>query len=808
MQDKLQGIENSPAVTERRARPRFRVNSLMYIDIGNVNGGIVTSLSENGLALTAAATLGNAEFGDGPLQMRIQFPGVPEVLEANGEIVWTSASGKEACVRFVEIEDWAREEIRRWISDQAASNGIKQEPRKLPKMKLPNSRRAKSRPSRFSFSDVASSRVDPEGETAGENSYDTALEPSALPPLQVEGAAFRDGAEAVASTFESTAFTEDRTGKISSRANEQATQTTSDQENPPGQPSPSVPERRRHSRRPVLLFTYAVLGEDNGGLVFNLSERGLALTAAAPLQEHHFEKIRVRFPDSEDWIETSGRLVWKSDSGKEVGIEFGGLPEEARLRIKEWVLQEEPASDLRSQEDAVRRSESPVSELPSFMEPDAASVEPFETPISFEGPSFEPQPFEEQRFERFENEGKTSTASSSALFKTGIEGILERASVKRRVAKIKPPRIPDYSVRPQTHVIRKALSVAAGVALALGGWMFFQRTSSNEASRIIAQNLPTPQSSQEAPQEPSVATTEVGAPQPATDSPVHSNESAAQEGIAKPSVQEIAGGSSPSNTTETVASPSTNLDRAPKEKSHSEQGPRKSDQPQRISPAGRELQTKAPKIVASTPDLASENKLVENRPAEAKPAETKAAESKPTQIAQVLPTVNANKESNATPPPLNSNPPQPTATPPVDPAKEKPPVATKQPEPILARTPVVTVSFDPYPSIRMPKTEKSKKSRQGTTLQMGRLLSRVDPVYPEEAKQQGIEGTVKVHAIFNRDGAVQSVISVSGPPLLVPAAMSAVRQWHYSQTILGGQAMETEEDVTVIFRLTSSAAKN
>ena len=102
--------------------------------------------------------------------------------------------------------------------------------------------------------------------------------------------------------------------------------------------------------------------------------------------------------------------------------------------------------------------------------------------------------------------------------------------------------------------------------------------------------------------------------------------------------------------------------------------------------------------------------------------------------------------------------------------------APKQPEAPVARTPLVTVSFDAYPSIRIPKAENPKKSRQGKSLQMGRLLTRAEPVYPEEAKQQGVEGAVKVHAIFNREGTVHSLISVSGPPLLVPAAMNAVRR--------------------------------
>jgi hypothetical protein len=39
----------------------------------------------------------------------------------------------------------------------------------------------------------------------------------------------------------------------------------------------------------------------------------------------------------------------------------------------------------------------------------------------------------------------------------------------------------------------------------------------------------------------------------------------------------------------------------------------------------------------------------------------------------------------------------------------------------------------------------------------------------------------------------------------VPAATNAVREWHYSQTILDSQSIEIEEDITVMFRLSNSA---
>ena len=97
-------------------------------------------------------------------------------------------------------------------------------------------------------------------------------------------------------------------------------------------------------------------------------------------------------------------------------------------------------------------------------------------------------------------------------------------------------------------------------------------------------------------------------------------------------------------------------------------------------------------------------------------------------------------------------------------------------------------------------------SRQGASLQIGQLLLRVDPIYPADAEQQRVEGTVKLHAIIGRDGAVESVELTGGPALLVPAAASAVRRWRYKPTSLGGQPVEAEEDITIVFRLLNQPA--
>jgi protein TonB len=115
----------------------------------------------------------------------------------------------------------------------------------------------------------------------------------------------------------------------------------------------------------------------------------------------------------------------------------------------------------------------------------------------------------------------------------------------------------------------------------------------------------------------------------------------------------------------------------------------------------------------------------------------------------------------------------------------------------------VSVSASPFPSIRVPPELKSQISKQGASLQIGQLLSRVEPIYPEDAEHQRIEGVVKLHAIIARDGSIQDIDQMSGPPLLVAAAANAVRQWRYKPTSLDGHPVEAAESVTVTFRLQS-----
>jgi protein TonB len=83
----------------------------------------------------------------------------------------------------------------------------------------------------------------------------------------------------------------------------------------------------------------------------------------------------------------------------------------------------------------------------------------------------------------------------------------------------------------------------------------------------------------------------------------------------------------------------------------------------------------------------------------------------------------------------------------------------------------------------------------------GMLISSVEPRYPELAKRARVQGTVLLAALIDKNGRVANLHTVQGHPLLVEAALDAVRQWRYRPTILNGQPVEVETHIEVRFSL-------
>ncbi len=80
----------------------------------------------------------------------------------------------------------------------------------------------------------------------------------------------------------------------------------------------------------------------------------------------------------------------------------------------------------------------------------------------------------------------------------------------------------------------------------------------------------------------------------------------------------------------------------------------------------------------------------------------------------------------------------------------------------------------------------------------------VEPGYPLLARQMKVQGSVILLAMISREGAVQDLRVVSGPPILATAAREAVRQWHFKPHYEGSNAVETLARVTVNFTISTN----
>ncbi len=89
--------------------------------------------------------------------------------------------------------------------------------------------------------------------------------------------------------------------------------------------------------------------------------------------------------------------------------------------------------------------------------------------------------------------------------------------------------------------------------------------------------------------------------------------------------------------------------------------------------------------------------------------------------------------------------------------------------------------------------------RAGGKVKAPRLISAPEPVYPVLARQSKIAGAVVIDAVIDTQGNVVEMRTVSGQPILVLAAMEALRHWKYEPTILGGEAFPVRLLVTITF---------
>ena len=867
----LHSTRNTFEIAERRASVRVLVTPPIYINLDNLNGGLVFNISEDGLALTAALDLTIGSF----LSMRILLPDSQGWMEAGGEIAWRGKSKKEGGVRFVGLAQDARQRIGNWIAAEASHEEfqVKKDPsagfvglvedthqgmekwnasemlcagfqveKKTGVQRSGQKENTVQRLRNRIFSEALRREFGLAADELPKNEKRIAdmdiesVRPFSRSILKFTNALSISEKEAQRAIAPRNSDPRPDEIKMVAQSNPRLT-SVMPEESPDATGALEVTERRVQARTAIIPPVYVNLENTNGGLAFNMSEDGIALTAALAMAGDGAIAMRIPIPDSKGWMEASGRLAWRSASGKTAGITFLGLPDDSRQRIRQWLAAETSGSEPRPEEGMLAKSEKralddvpaepPMVSVPELLKANSvvekrileailsehrlASMDVrAKVPVSRErpereleeqtvklpdGPAEQQELLENPKLEIFPS-GKAPSVGAvqqgwqalvpSEIAVPGGDELPPTAdafrALRRRFStssEFKPKPRPSFDRITSGTRIGKLRRVAAVVVFAGAtgagiGWVAARRSIRNEVTTSVVLNTE-------------------GASQPAKLKTSHPLNETIKDRVPRP---EIIG--SRSHDFEPLPSHGLATD---SETRSAPLGPqihgieRPAASPVVNGPARHTANSVLKTLQAKLPEravVASQNPSVED-------ARSQVVEGSPVQ-----PTGNA--ASQATIPSANL-----ASGAAVGEVKEResPPPLLEHPAAAAATIWSVAVSPDPYPSIRMSQDINSQKPSSTRSLEIGRVISRVEPDYPEDAKNQGIEGTVKLHVVVGHDGSVQSVEPISGQVLLLKAAMSAVREWHYAQTLLGGQPVETEQDIVVKFQRESpSISKN
>src|SRR5580700_9726914 len=530
--------------------------------------------------------------------------------------------------------------------------------------------------------------------------------------------------------------------------------------------SPRSPERRRFIRQRVRSLAYVDVVPNNGGIVLNLSENGLALQAVNPFDETRVS-LRIQPPSSRKRIEATAEITWLSECKREAGLQFLELTEDARSEIAEWVAAEADIGERRPLKDAPAPSapqpppKQIVAEPARLREKWSAMLEnslsdikltnqevsanSVDSPAVRNEPKSQPEAAPPKRFVSAPAHtpasnvtvihppaaNRTDAPAIAPTPSTVVSRVVEFPAPELHVPaaeelfrEVSPPASTDFKTKPAeapaavvpamysellevfAHRFRKPLVIAALSACAA----IISLVAGMEIIRQRPTTSPTKLSAQEAVQVPNTA----------SGSPL-----------------------APNTSSRTSASQSGTSHRATE---HTTLGA--------IASAFRRKVSTMRHDEGAQPTHRAENE------------DSAAAKfASPIEPAPLRPTIPAQNVSVASAPTL-----------PVAPVTS-PRLVTDSPE------------INPPPP--------ADPQRRSDCY----LLYRVEPLYPREAKEHRVEGTVTIHLQIGADGRVQDLRELSGPSLLVPAALEAAREWRFIPALLNGQPIGAEKDVSIVFQL-------
>jgi TonB family protein len=513
-------------------------------------------------------------------------------------------------------------------------------------------------------------------------------------------------------------------------------------------------ERRRSTRQQICSLAYVEVGSDNGGMVLDLSECGLALQAFNPLIGLTRVSLRIQPPKSRKRIAATAEITWLSPSKTEAGLQFLDLSEDARMEIAEWISLEAAVPEPPSRDDSASRntadaSATKASSAPAYHGQDRVWEERFPLfgdldpgkscanqkafsdllKTSTRSENFASQPGSALSENSSDDPAKNPETCQPATHRRAGNG--SDAPVSSPVFSEPVPDVARPALRsptPRRAAPRPFLSeqfrkwgtiavVCTCVALVFLflGMAISRKLLSDRADRLSAQEH--------------TRNTAASSPSPAT-SVTHD----ASSGHAGLPVE--------ASRSRTQPPDSENASRGPRKEIRGKHS--------RENPKPRSMGGETDPIAAALP-----------------PANVPSPE-----------TANRDAQSVAVP---------------------SLPVWSVQGAGTRAPASVAPASV--APATAPSPTTNSVSARVAERRVDSYLLYRVEPLYPREAKVQRIEGTVTVHLQIGTNGRVSSSRELSGPDVLVPAALAAVREWRFIPALLNGQPVESEKDVSIEFQL-------
>ena len=527
---------------------------------------------------------------------------------------------------------------------------------------------------------------------------------------------------------------------------------------------------RRFARHRVEALMYVDLGPDNGGFSINISEDGMAFQGIRPLENNQEICVTFKLDGIDEAVTATAKIVWLTESRKAGALQFIDFPEASRRAVSDWIALQKQADAARH--DAAART-SQVKAMGSLLD----SVKPAPNPRHSASPTHIATIVAKPLADPSPSTGEpVRTGASNAIpaAELNVTKSLPLKQPRSSADLAQPPRVPALPAK----VDRKSrwssaagFKVAACIAVLTFGGVILWPSRAILLHRFDRSLLAH------------------------TDADFDSAQAAALP-VEQTAVVESSGNSAVSESSNESSNAASNQSAA-----------NESSQAASLAVEQEDPAIPSPPIVAtnvsSVPVRNSTPVVPEmNHERSSQLPILSATELRP----RKLPIAPAKSELSATVPPDS-----------VLEAKNEPPVAVTPaskitpPEPKPRSIPVIPagtieIVSDPYPSIRMPAPASGPSSRLGTTLQIGRLASKVDPQYPPEALQQRIAGTVKVHVVISQTGAIETAELVDGPRLLADAVLRAVQQWRYEPTLLGSAAIEVEEDITAVFKIANPAS--